>query len=335
MTSLEGRTILKDGSNPSVTVVMPCLNEENSIGKAIASLVDGFFIERAELLIIDGGSTDKTLDEIAPFIARGLSIRILHNPDRLQSYAMNLGIREARGSVIARADAHCIYPAGYLRSCLELLEKERVQNAGGTFYPVGEMSLQRDIAFAMRHPLGAGGCKFKKDDYRGFAEGAYAGMFPKEVFATIGDFDPKAHPNEDSELNIRILASGGKIFVDSAIKVVYRPRKTIRALARQFFHYGAGRCYTTLKHRRFTSLRQLVPVLLLPLILLSFLLALWNVSFIILPLAYLLCVLGSALSYGYGETVGFGSRLAIAACLVVMHLSWGAGFLKRLVSVKP
>jgi len=319
---------------PSVSVIIPCLNEEAYIAKAVESLIDDYFVENCEMIIVDGGSTDKTVDEIRHLIEKGYRIRLIHNKEKLQNHAMNLGIKAAMGNIIARADAHCVYPAGYLKKCYELLEQEKADNAGGMFFPVGETPRQKEIAWAMRHPFGNGGCKFKIENYRGYAEGTYLGMYRKEIFNKIGYFDTKAKTNEDSELNIRLMKSGGKIFVDTSIKVIYRPRKTIRALARQFFNYGVGRCNTTLKHKTFTAARQMGPVILVPLMVVSLGLAFVHVAFLAIPLLYGLTILAGSLFYRYGERVGLKSRLIIAACIIAMHFSWGAGFLKRLISLR-
>jgi len=317
---------------PKISVIMPCLNEETYITKAVEGLIDDFFIETCEIIIVDGRSADKTLDEIRRLIEKGYRIRLIHNEKKLQNFALNLGIKSAQGEIIARADAHCIYPSGYLKKCYELLEREKADNAGGMFYPVGETPRQKEIAWAMRHPFGNGGCKFKIENYRGYAEGTYLGMYRKEIFNKIGYFDTTAKTNEDSELNIRLLKSGGKIFVDTSIKVIYRPRKTIRALARQFFNYGIGRCNTTLKHKTFTAARQLGPVIIVPLMVVSLGLSFVHVAFLAVPLLYGLTVLTGSFLYRYGERVSFKSRLIIAICIIVMHFSWGVGFLKRLIS---
>ena len=59
-----------------------------------------------------------------------------------------------------------------------------------------------------------------------------------------------------------VPVEGKKIYLDSAIQVTYFPRESLKKLAVQYFKYGRGRCYTTLKHRRITSLRQIGPILL-------------------------------------------------------------------------
>ncbi|MBM3294473.1 MAG: glycosyltransferase family 2 protein [Candidatus Aminicenantes bacterium] len=337
---------------PLLTVVMPCLNEEAAVGRAVESLADEYVRENGEILVVDGGSADRTA-EIVRSLSEKYPVRLRHNPGKLQSIGLNIGIREARGRFLIRADAHCVYPPGYVRRCVEMLAREDVFNAGGVMYPVGETAVQRAIARAMRHPLGVGDAKFHIGRYTGYAEGAYLGAFKREVFDLVGPYDPKAHPNEDSELNIRIAKSGRKIWLDGSLKVLYFPRASFGKLFRQYFKYGRGRCYTTLKHRRFTSPRQILP----PFFVLGLAAALALAPFfpvaLAFPGAYGLAILGVAFLSRPGENgsrnqrekrsrsasrareradgaFGPKSRLLLARAFATMHLAWGLGFLSRL-----
>jgi succinoglycan biosynthesis protein ExoA len=69
-------------------------------------------------------------------------------------------------------------------------------------------------------------------------------------------------PNEDAELNQRILDSGGQIYLSKDIVVHYFPRESLAALAKQYFRYGRGRARTLLKLGRFPTLRPLLPFFL-------------------------------------------------------------------------
>jgi len=321
-------------ADPLVTIVMPCLNEEAHIARAVESLVDDYVLRHGEILIVDGGSTDRTRD-IVTDLAGKYPVRLMDNPGRLQAHGLNLGITEARGRIIARADAHCVYPPEYIRRCVRMLEREEVFNAGGIWFPVGVTAKEKAIALAMRHPVGVGDAKCHLGHYTGYAEGAYVGTFKKEVFDAVGPYDPKAHPNEDSELNIRIVKSGRKIYLDGSMKVAYFPRSSFGRLFRQFFKYGQGRCYTTLKHRRFTSPRQVAPTLLVLGLVGGGVLAVFAPVALAFPAAYLFAVLLVSLGSRFDEKPGLKVRLFVSRSFVTMHLAWGFGFLSRLLGFKP
>lgn len=253
---------------PRISIVIPCLNEEKHIVRVLESLLDGAG-DDVEVLVADGGSRDRTREIVEEF-AEGERfapeatrfrprIRLLDNPERVQSAGMNIGIRAARGAYVVRADAHGVYPRGYVRRCVELLETTGAANAGGVQVPVPEKDggiVQAAIALAMRHPLGAGDARWRRGRWSGPADTVYLGTYRRSIFDDVGLYDVAATPNEDAELNMRIRAAGFEIHLDHTLKVLYYPRRSLRGLARQYFRYGRARVRTALKHHRLTSWRQ-------------------------------------------------------------------------------
>lgn len=336
--------------NPLVTVVMPCLNEEAYIEKALRSLLDDWAIRNCEVLVVDGGSTDRTKQVIGRLIRNPPEtsermkaiIRLLDNRDRTASCGMNLGIAQAAGKIIVRADAHCLFPPEYARRCVELLTDTSAANAGGVMVARGEGGrTQTAIALAMRHPLGRGDAAFRRMVFKGEAEGVIFGTFRKALFDEIGGYDLKARANEDSELNVRILRAGKKIYLDSDIKIIYFPRKTLGGLASQYFRYGRGRARTTIRHGRLTSWRQAAAPMLLLVIAYSVVRAVMGQPVhLLIPAAYALGLAAAALltldrEAGAGETeqppIPLRMRLTVATAWGVMHICWSAGFLFGLV----
>ena len=95
-----------------VSIICPIYNEERFIEACIQSvLAQDFPKENWELLLVDGGSTDRTRSLIEPYLAQYAHIRMLDNEHRTAPYAMNIGIRAAKGEYICRIDAHSTLPA--------------------------------------------------------------------------------------------------------------------------------------------------------------------------------------------------------------------------------
>ncbi|MBN1274320.1 MAG: glycosyltransferase family 2 protein [Candidatus Aminicenantes bacterium] len=318
---------MKKEINPEVTIIIPCFNEAEEITSSLKSLVDEYVRYQCEILIIDGNSTDNTREIVADLARKEkLPIKIIDNPRRYQVFGLNIGIKEARGRIIVRADAHCRYPQGYVKRCVALLKSTRASNAGGIMRPVGRTKMQNSVALAMRHPLGVGDARFHLGNYRGDVDTVYLGTFWKHVLKEAGGFDPRCRTNEDAELNLRILKAGGRIYLDDRIKVDYYPRKSLRKLSVQYFYYGRGRCYTTLKHRRFTSLRQVAPVVLILFLLSSIVLGFFYPLFFSIPFLYGGTVMAVSLLSNRGRAP-FIQRLFAGLAMLIMHTFWGAGFL--------
>ena len=319
------------GTHPSVSVIMPCYNEEKFIEKSIESLIDDYFLKNCEIIVVDGMSEDKTRDIVNSFIKKGLPIRFFENKKKLQVHGLNLGLSKAKGEIIVRADAHCLYPPGYLKKCVDLLKTKDALNVGGMMLPQGEKTVQKAIALALKHPVGVGDAKWHLGNYWGYADTVYLGTLRKELFKDIGPYDPKSSTNEDAELNLRIIKSGGKVFLDSSIKVTYFPRESLRELAIQYFRYGRGRCYTTLKHRKLTSYRQIAPVLLVIALFFSILFSFFQPLVLLFPLSYLCVVFLIALLSWPKQRISFRQRVLMGMGFLVMHTCWGIGFLSRLI----
>ena len=319
------------GIAPKVSVVMPCYNEEKFIKKSIESFVNDYFLTNCELIIVDGMSSDGTREVVKSLKKKGLRLKLLKNEKKFQAYGLNLGISEAKGEIIVRADAHCVYPNEYIKKCVELLEKTGASNVGGLMLPQGTSMNQKAISWALKHSVGVGNAKWHLGNFSGYVDTVYLGTFWKKLFDEIGLYDTNCKTNEDAELNLRILKAGGKIYLDSSIKVVYFPRESLKKFASQYFRYGRGRSYTVLKHKKITSLRHLAPVLLVVGLFLSIILSLYWPLFLLLPTFYLFSLLLTALLSWTKEKMPLRQRLLTGLAWAIMHTSWGVGFLSYLI----
>lgn len=318
-------------NNPQISIIIPCFNEERHIKDCLDSLIDDYAADNAEILIADGMSTDNTREIVKDWAKRhsNVIIKLIDNEKKYQSYGLNMGIDKAEGDVIVRIDAHARYPKGYVRACVELLERVGADNVGGVMYAQGKTRFQKLVACAMRHPVGVGDAKFHLGNYKGFVDTVYLGTFRKSLFKKLGYFDP--YINEDAEFNLRILKSGGKIYLDDSIKVEYFPRDTLKGLIRQYFNYGKGRCRTTLKHRQFTSWRQLAPIVLVMGLIGSLAFSFLNPIFLLPSAAYLSLLFFASLAALRRKNGRIGDVCLLAIIFMSMHISYGCGFLARLL----
>lgn len=247
---------------PFVTVGIPCLNEEDFIEDVVERVLGQNYPQgKLEVLVADGGSTDRTLAILAELERRDARVRCIPNPGRIQAAGMNEIIRQAKGEVLIRLDAHADYADDYIRRCVEVLERTGADNVGGAARSLAKNWFQKALCAALDSPLGVGGSKYRDADNEGFVESVFNGAFRRRVFETAGMYDPGAITNEDAELNQRILEGGGRIYLSRDIVAYYYPRDSYRGLAKQYFKYGQGRARTLLKHGGLPSIRPLVPFL--------------------------------------------------------------------------
>ncbi len=324
----------------SVSVIIPCYNEERFIGKALENLADQYSCEDYELIVVDGMSDDGTRAVVEQF--RGLhphlSIKLLNNPARNIPSALNLGIAAARGEIIARMDAHAAPSPGYVRRCVAVLSESDAAVVGMPcrVLPGAAGVVARSIAMAVSHPFGIGDAKYRlgsQDNGRATPEDvdtvAFA-CFRKSVWLELGGFDEQLLTNEDYDFNYRVRAKGARVVLDRSAHCDYFARPTFGKLAAQYFRYGTWKARMLKLRPRSTKPRQLVaPMFVLSIVVLSGLgfwrKAFWSLLAIELCV-YLLASLGFALTATRKAREGMSIVPAIAIAFFTIHLSWGSSF---------
>jgi len=316
---------------PLVTIAMPCLDEAGFVAACLRSVqVQTYPGDRVEILVADGRSEDGTRDILARLAREDGRIRVIDNPERLQAAGLNRILAEARGEVVVRMDVHCEYTPDYVEKCVETLERTGADAVGGAQRCLGRAPFEKAVCAALRSPLGVGGAAYRSPDNEGFVDTVFLGAYQRSVFDRIGLWDPCAVTNEDAELNQRLVAAGGRIYLSRAIVVHYVPRGSIQALALQYYRYGRGRARTLLKHRRLLTIRPALPFLAVAAALaLGAALPWTHAVFYAAALAALGFAL-EAIRVGSGGGPGRVARVAaILPTIVISHgLGFGAGLLR-------
>jgi succinoglycan biosynthesis protein ExoA len=246
----------------SISVVVPLRNERAHVDSFVGDLAAQDYEGDVEVLVADGASDDGGIERLrAAAREAGLPVRVLDNPAGWVSPGLNACIREAKGDLIVRLDCHSRYPGDYLRRCAEVSEETGAWNVGGRLVPTGTTPIERAVACAMDSPFGGIGWTRSSAGGRVETDTVTFGAFRPEVFERVGLFDEALVRNQDDEFNMRLRAAGGRIVLDPAITVVYRPRGSFRGVWRQYFEYGLWKVPVMLKHRRIATVRGVVPLL--------------------------------------------------------------------------
>jgi cellulose synthase/poly-beta-1,6-N-acetylglucosamine synthase-like glycosyltransferase len=318
---------------PFVTIAMPCLNEEAYIEACIRSVqAQDYPKDRMEILVADGGSIDATREILIRLAAEDPRIRTIPNPDRIQAAGLNEIIRRSKGDVIIRMDVHAEYASDFIKKCVQVLEKTGADNVGGAARPKAKTWFQSAVAAALDSPLAVGGSKYRDAENEGYVETVFPGAFRRSVFEKVGLFDPRAVTNEDAEINQRINANGGRVYLSRDIVVYYYPRDSFPALAKQYFRYGQGRARTLLKHGRFLSVRPAIPFLMIAGEALVLATSPWHRLARYTLGAY--AVLTGLEALRVGRKAGLPAIPVVWAVFPVLHLAHGIGFAAGLVKYK-
>jgi|SRR5581483_7288796 len=320
-----------DGSWPAVSCVLTVLNEERYLRSAIASVLGQDYPGDIEVVIALGPSRDRTDEVAAELAAADPRVSSVANPSGRTPEGLNKALAASRHGIVARVDGHAELPRDYLRVAVELLERTGAVNVGGLMWAEGQTDFERAVARAMTSPVGVGNAPFHVGGEEGPADTVYLGVFRRTALEAVGGYNEEFARAQDWEMNYRLRRAGGLVWFTPALRVAYRPRGSVGALARQYFNYGAWRAEVMREHPDTVNLRYLAA----PAAVLAFVAGLlvgfaglwlpWLLLGFVAPAAYLVGVTVAGAVEGRG--LPGRSRLWLPVVLATMHGAWGTGFL--------
>lgn len=316
---------------PFVSILMPMRNEEAFVQRSLgAVLAQDYPSDRLEVIIADGLSTDRTREIIQNLQGQHPNVRLIDNPGQITSTAINLAIREARGSLLVLVGGHCEIAGDYVSKCVSHLANHECDCVGGVLETVGETFWARAIAAVMSSRFGVGGSTFRVGvSEAAVADTAVFAAYKREMVELTGEFDEELVRNQDDEYNYRLRKLGGCIMVSPQIRSRYYSRATLKTLWKQYFQYGYWKVRILQKHPRQMQPRHFVPALLVVALVLLGLTAPFSVAGQIMLLATLLTYLLGNVAAATLSASRTEWRLLplISVAFVVIHFAYGSGFL--------
>ena len=311
-------------ASPAVSVILPVLNEEAHLEDSILAILSQDYHGSFEVILALGPSRDGTNEIAAALAAKDARVKLVSNPTGKTAAGLNLAVAASQSPVVVRVDGHAEIPSNYITLAVEILRETGAVNVGGIMAAEGISKFEKAVARAMRSPLGVGASRFHTGGEAGESDTVYLGSFRREAINQAGGFDERYTRAQDWELNHRLRKNGGLIYFDPRLQVTYRPRPTLRKLAKQYFQYGTWRRVVSRSHSGTINLRYLAP----PVTLLGSLFSLVAGS-LIHPLLFI-----PAATYGLFVLVSAAMMarsireyFSLIAIIPTMHFAWGAGFI--------
>jgi glycosyltransferase involved in cell wall biosynthesis len=320
---------------PFISVIVPCYNEEKTIRHLLSAVYEQTYPRaQMELIIADGMSTDRTRELIAEFQKEhsDFQVAVVNNTAKTIPAALNQAIRESRGEIIVRLDAHSKPIPEYVERCVAAHQAGKGNNVGGVWeiHPSAETWIAESISFAAAHPLGVGDAMYRLKASAGAVDTVPFGSFKRSLIEKIGFFDETLLANEDYEFNTRVRESGGVVWLDPLIRSVYFSRSSLAALGAQYWRYGFWKWRMLKRYPHTLRWRQALP----PAFVLS-LIVLIVLSLVLAPIRYLLAAqifLYLSVLAAVGLKIAAEKRktflvVGLPLAIATMHIAWGAGFL--------
>lgn len=322
--------------NYEVAIIIPTLNEERFISRCLNSIIKQTYeFEKMDVMIIDGGSNDKTKDIVAEYQKSHQNIRFIENKKKIQSVAFNIGFKKSTAPYIIRLDAHAEYDSKYISLCIESLKQdEKRGNVGGrcNILPFNQSLWAQTNAILNHSRFGIGGAAFRVSNEAHNTDSVPFGAFPRKIIEKIGGMREDLPRGEDNEYNSRIRKAGYKIFFDPNIISSYFARPTLGASCKQMYANGNSIGYLYYIDREAIGIRHLVPLLFVVSGLFSIIISvLWS------PFCYVFCgglalyINADAIASIMGAKDNVKCTLPLFILFFCVHVSYGMGTIAGLI----
>jgi succinoglycan biosynthesis protein ExoA len=315
----------------NISVIVPCRNERGFISDFINHVFAQELGELSiELIIADGMSNDGTFEYLIELQNLLPNLKVLRNEGRIVSTGLNLALNNSEGDIVVRMDVHTTYEKNYIQECVKTLLTTNANCVGGAWIATGTSPVQIAVANAFQSRVASGGALSRSKDYDGWVDTVYLGAWRRNYILSLGGFDENLVRNQDDELSLRIIQSGGKIWQSSKIKSKYTPRNSLTSVFNQFFQYGYWRLRVIKKHKHAASFRHVAPfgflVLLTSLLILSCFNSIALVALLFVLCLYSIIIVVDLIINSKIKGLIFHHYILSFICVLLMHLGYSLGF---------
>lgn len=219
-------------------------NSEKTVGKTIEALIKQNYPKRNyEIIVVDDGSTDKTVDIVKKF----KNVKLIKQKHKGPAAARNLGVKHAKGNIVLFTDADCVPSKNWIKNMVKPFKNKKIVGVSGSYRTLNKDELIARFAgyeIANRHEV------MKKEKNIDFI-GTFSAGYRKNIFLKFGGFD-ESFPiasGEDPELSFRMSKTGLKMIFQPKAFVHHRHPDTLNKYLRQKFWRGYWRVRLYKKHK--------------------------------------------------------------------------------------
>lgn len=311
---------------PKLTICFPVYNEVHYIDNLLKSVYSCKSPDR-EIIIIDGGSTDGTIDKVRLWQKQHSNLRLIKNEKKIVSSGFNKAFYESNSEYIALMGAHAEYPPDYFEIGVSYLKRNECDVVGGPLMQKGRGFKGKVIAACMSCTFGVGDTEFRTSKEKKYVDSVAFAIYNRRIFEKAGMLDEELIRNQDDEFHYRLNSMGFKILMIPDMQSIYYVRENILSLWKQYFQYGLYKPMVFHKVKSSMHLRHIIPsffvvyLLLLPVLV--------KVSFLFFFPFLLYLVADLIVSIKISKNIK--GVLYSIIIFPVLHISYGIGFLYGLL----
>lgn len=316
---------------PFVSVIVGIRNEEKFIEECIESLLNlDYPKDSYEIIIVDGMSTDKTCDLVQKY-----PVKLLLNERKNVAAARNLGVKNARGELIAFTDGDCKVDPLWLKTLVREMQaspEDVVCFGGPNLIFDTDPVFGRVVGYAQESFLGSGGSAQSKNSTKKHYVGSLPNcnaMYKKAAIQEVGGFDERFVVGQDGDLNYRIGKKGNKFLYIPNAQVLHHRRGTLKSFSVRMFKYGMWMAELFKKHGEFVRWYAFLPsiaiVFAVALLIASIKYSTPSLLLLTLTAVYFILVFVTSIQVAYKMKSKYG--LFALFIIPVQHIAYGLGFL--------
>ncbi|MEM5832296.1 MAG: glycosyltransferase [Candidatus Aenigmatarchaeota archaeon] len=231
---------------PKVSILVPAYNEEKTIASTLKSLLNlDYPKDKLEIIAINDGSTDKTLEIMKKF--RKYGIKIIDKPNGGKASALNAGLKKAKGEIIVCMDADSIVKRDALKKTIGYFNDPKVGAVASSLKVYKPKTFwQRMQAVEYFYNIFLRKVLALMDSV--FVVPGPFGLYRKEALERVGGWDEK-NITEDMELTFRLQKAGYKIETCLNSIVYTKTPETFKRLIRQRVRWYRGFIITSREYK--------------------------------------------------------------------------------------
>ena len=320
---------------PFVSALLVTRNEKDYIRLSLKSLIEQTYPkDKYEIIVIDGGSTDGTLDVIKElqdtYNLDSFSIKVIPNSKKILATGWNIGIQSAKGEYVVRIDAHATAEKDFIEKSVETMMRVDAVCVGGKLTSKSLNGEENAISYVLSSPFGVGNSSFRVSEDEGYADTAVYGLYKKVIFEKAGYFDEKMVRNQDIEMHSRIKKAGGMFYFNPEIKSTYYTRNTVKKMLKQAYGNGQWNMVLLKKGSGALSIRHLVPFFFVLGLIGSIILGFIHPIFWIIGIVVIILHLGLGIYFACKKTKTLSQVLTMPFLFISLHFAYGLGYIRGL-----
>ena len=316
---------MKD-SLSKISLVIPMYNEENSLGALVESINRQIF-QPDEIILVDGGSTDKTVEVFEKLCSRNPVYRLIETVRATPGKGRNIGIENARNQWIAFTDAGIKLNDDWLANLLQAVrENPSTDVVYGNFAPAIKNLFEKCAVFAYVYPQGKNGIRGKF---------IASSLIKKEVWQKVGGF-PDLRAAEDLLFMEEIDRQNWRVAYAPKAMVNWQLRPDLSSTFRKFVLYSKHNVWI---NRQWDWHYEVAKQYLLisPFLILAFLHSLWWLAAVVIWLFARTAKRISKHNYEFGWSAVFNPFIFFGTMFLIftIDIATSIGWIQAILQKKP